>query len=352
MRAAVYHGIGDIRIEDLPLPNPGPGEALLRVGAAGICGTDLRIHQNGHHRIPPGTPRVLGHEFAGEIVEIGPGVPQWVPGTRVGIAPNMGCGVCTQCVAGWTNLCANYTAFGISLDGAFAEYLLIPADAIRQGNVAHVPDQVPTAVAALAEPLSCCLNGQEAVRVRPGDLVVIMGAGPIGIMHLLLARLAGARAVIVSEIAPARIAQAREHGADLAVNPQEQDLKAAVLEASEGEGADVVIVATGVAKAQEQSLELAAPQGRINFFGGLPKDKPHLHANANLIHYKQLVVTGTTGSNVRQYRTVMKLLGAGRLELNSLVGARLPLENIHQGFERSRAGNEMRILLEPSRSGE
>lgn len=348
MQAAVYHQIGDIRIEKVSRPRPGRGEALLRVGAAGICGTDLRILANGHHRIPAGTARVLGHEFAGEIVEVGPGVAELRLDMRVGVAPNIGCGVCGQCVAGWTNLCEDYTAFGISLDGAFAEYVLIPEAAIRQGNVVSLPDSVTMPTAALVEPLSCCLNGQEAVSVGPGDVVVIVGAGPIGIMHLLLARLAGARTVVVSEVAETRVRQAVEHGADLVVNPGSEDLGAAVLEASDGEGASVVIVAAAAPKAQEQSLELAARRGRINFFGGLPKDKPHIQANANLIHYKQLVVTGSTGSNVRQYRTSMQLLGSGRLTLDSLVGARLPLEQVHEGIERSKAGQEMRILLEPS----
>jgi len=348
MRAAVYYDIGDIRGEDRPRPKPGPGEALLRIGAAGICGTDLRIYAKGHHRIPTGTNRILGHEFAGEIVDVGEGVAHLSAGMRVGVAPNMGCGVCTQCVAGWTNLCEDYTAFGISLDGAFAEYMIITADAIRQGNVVPIPDHIPFSVAALAEPLSCCFNGQEAVSVGRDDVVLVVGAGPIGVMHLLLARLSGARTVIVSELSEARGRQAQEHGADVVVNPQQEDLHEAVLAASSGEGASVIIVAAPAPRAQEQSLDLAARQGRINFFGGLPKSNPTIQFDSNLVHYKQLVVTGTTGSNVRQYRSSMNLIVAGRIKLDGLIGARLPLDRIHEGIERSKAGQEMRILVEPS----
>ncbi len=347
MRAAVYQGIGDISIEDVPRPRPGRGEALLKVGATGICGTDVRIYANGHHRIPSGTLRVLGHELAGEIVEVGEGVPGLAVGMRVGVAPNIGCGVCAQCVSGWTNLCPDYKAFGISLDGGFAEYMLITAEAIRQGNVVSVPDHTPYTAAALAEPLSCCFNGQEAVGVGRDDVVLIIGAGPIGIMHLLLAKLSGARTVIVSEVSETRLQQAREHGADVLVNPEREDLRAAVLQASQGQGASVVIVAAAVAHAQEEALELASQQGRINFFGGLPKDRPLIQIDSNLIHYKQLVVTGTTGSNVRQYRATMNLIAAGRLQVDGLVSAILPLDRFRVGIERTQSGKEMRILVEP-----
>lgn len=347
MKAAVFYGVGDIRIEEVPEPSLGPGEALLKVGAAGICGTDIRIFTTGHHRIPQGTRRILGHEFAGEIVAVGEGVSGLSPGMRVAVAPNIGCGVCPECIAGWTNLCEDYRAFGISLDGAFAEYLRIPTDAIRQGNVVPLPSSVPFDVAALAEPLSCCLNGQEAVRVGPGDGVLIIGAGPIGIMHLLLARLAGARYVVMSEVHPLRLEQARAHGADLVVNPQEQDLRMAVMEISDGRGADVVIVAAPIAEGQQQALELAARRGRINFFGGLPKDQPYATLNTNLIHYRQLVVTGTTGSNVRQFRVTVDLLAAKRIRLDSLITTRLGLDQIAEGFSLSRLAQEMRIIILP-----
>jgi len=347
MRAALFYGIGDIRYEEVPQPRPGAGEALLRVGAAGICGTDLRIFANGHHRIPPGTRRILGHELAGEIVEVGSGVSGLRPGMRVGIAPNMGCGTCAQCVSGWTNLCRDYAAFGISLDGGFAESMLITADAIRQGNVSPIPDSTPYPAAALAEPLSCCFNGQEAVGLGRDDVVLIVGAGPIGLMHLLLARFSGARTVIVSEVSDVRLKQAAEHGADVTVNPEREDLKAAVMEASGGQGASVVIVAASARRAQEQALDLAARQGRINFFGGLPKDRPWIQIDSNLIHYKQLVVTGTTGSNVRQYRSALNLIAQGRLSVESLVSARLPFDQLYEGIQRSQSGQELRIVVEP-----
>ena len=348
MKAAVFHSIKDIRIEDVERPRPGPREAVIRIGSAGICGTDLRIYNHGHHRIPAGTRRVLGHELAGEIVDVGAEVKTLSVGQRVGVAPNIGCGICPQCIAGWTNLCPDYTAFGVSLDGGFAEYMLITEDAIRQSNVVPVPDGVPDHIAALVEPLSCCLNGQEALAIGPDDVVLVIGAGPIGQIHIQLAKLSGARIVIASDFSDERLAQAKANGADVLINPARDDLPSAIRAASGGLGADAILIAAAAPAAQENALEWAAVRGRINFFGGLAKDQPYIRLNSNLVHYKQLVVTGTTGSNMRQYRAAMNLVGAGRINLAAIARTRLPLEQIEEGFTRAQSGTEMRILIEPS----
>ena len=350
MHAVVFRGRGLMEIEDVPRPEPRAGEALLRVRAASICATDLRIVASGHPRVPDGTPRILGHELAGEIAVLGEGVKDLQVGDHVGVAPNIGCGSCRECLAGWTNLCPDYRALGISLDGAFAEYMLIPAEAIRQGNVVRISDQTPPHLAAFAEPLSCCLNGQEAVAVGTGDIVLIIGAGPIGVMHILLARLRGAEQVIVSEISPTRLQQARVFGAGAVVNPKERSLAQAVLEITGGRGPDVVIVAAPSPEAQAEALELSARRGRVVFFGGLPPDTPSARLNTNLIHYRQLVVTGTTGSTTRQYRAALEMIVEGRIPAASLAGARLPLEQFREGFDRSRSASEMRIVLEPGSS--
>jgi L-iditol 2-dehydrogenase len=350
MHAVVFRGRGLMEIEDVPRPEPRAGGALLRVRAASICATDLRIVASGHPRVPDGTPRILGHELAGEIAVLGEGVKDLQVGDHVGVAPNIGCGSCRECLAGWTNLCPDYRALGISLDGAFAEYMLIPAEAIRQGNVVRISDQTPPHLAALAEPLSCCLNGQEAVAVGTGDIVLIIGAGPIGVMHILLAKLRGAEQVIVSEISPTRLQQARVFGAGAVVNPKERSLAQAVLEITGGRGPDVVIVAAPSPEAQAEALELSARRGRIVFFGGLPPDTPSARLNTNLIHYRQLVVTGTTGSTTRQYRAALEMIVEGRIPAASLAGARLPLEQFREGFDRSRSASEMRIVLEPGSS--
>jgi L-iditol 2-dehydrogenase len=196
-------------------------------------------------------------------------------GQRVFVAPNMGYGRNRATISGNNNMDPDFQAIGINLDGAFAEYMRVPALAIQQGNLMPIQDGVDPAVAALIEPLACVLRGQNAVNVHDGDVVVVMGAGPIGILHLKLARLRGALRVIVSEPSADRRQQALALGADCVVDPIHDDLRAVVLAESGGRGADVIIVAAPSKAAQQSAIDIAAIGGRINFFGGLAKHDPH-----------------------------------------------------------------------------
>jgi threonine dehydrogenase-like Zn-dependent dehydrogenase len=347
MRAAVYHGPHDVRLEEVERPQPGPGEAVMRIRAASICATDLRIFNHGHFKIREGTARILGHELAGEIVAEGEEVMGLTSGMRVALAPNVGCGSCWECVQGYNNLCPGYDAFGITLDGGFAEYMRITAPAIQQGNVVEIPEGLSFEEAALGEPLSCCFNAQQACHLAPGETLVVMGAGPLGLMHLLLARYSGAGQVIVSEVQEGRARQADAFGADLVVDPRKQDLREVVLEATGGRGADVVMVAVGSAELQEQGVELAARHGRVNFFAGLAAGRERARVNSNWIHYGQVTVTGTTGSNRRQYRQTMRMLGPGRLSLQALVTARRPLEEIEEALADAVSGEQLKVVVVP-----
>jgi L-iditol 2-dehydrogenase len=347
MLAAVYHGPHDIRLEEVARPQPGPGEAVLRVRAASICATDLRIFNHGHFKIPAGAVRILGHELAGEIVAVGEGVVGLTTGQRVAVAPNVGCGRCWECVQGYNNLCPDYDAFGITLDGGFAEYMRLTTSSVQQGNVVEIPGGLSFEEAALGEPLSCCFNAQQACRLAPGETLLVMGAGPLGLMHLLLGRHSGAGQVIVSEVQAGRARQAAEFGADLVVNPQQQALREAVLEVTGGRGADVVMVAVGSAELQEQAVELAARRGRVNFFAGLAAGRDRACVNSNRIHYGQVTVTGTTGSNYRQYRQTMQMLGSGRLSLRSLVTARRPLPEIEAALVDAASGEQLKVVVVP-----
>lgn len=347
MLAAVYHGPQDLRVERRRIPEIGADEALLRVIGSGICGTDLRIYHGMHRKYPPGTVRIPGHEVAGEIVQVGEKVRSVTVGERVFVAPNMGCGHCRQCVSGSNNLCMNYDAPGITFDGSFAEFMRIPAAAITQGNLIPLDEGVDPAVAALIEPFACVLRGQDRLHIRPGESVLVVGAGPIGIMHILLAKLRGAGKVIVSELNRDRLAQAGLFGVDRAVNPVELDLAAVVHEETDGRGVDAVIIAAPAHTAQQQALELAAIGGRINFFGGLPKDRPTIEFNSNLVHYKELLVTGTTACSTDDCRRAAEIVNAGRLDLSRLVGARFPLSEARAGFESAEKGEALKVILEP-----
>lgn len=347
MLAAVYHGPEDIRVEEVPRPEIGPDEALIKVLNANICGTDLRIYKGGHRHYPPGVVRIPGHEVVGEIAALGSQVAGYEIGQRVFVAPNMGHGRNRATVSGNNNMDPDFQAIGINLDGAFAEYMRVPAPAIQQGNLMPVETDVDPAVAALIEPLACVLRGQNAVGVHDGDTVVVMGAGPIGILHMKLAALRGALRIIVSEPAQGRRQQALTLGADRIVDPLNEDLRSVIQAASNGRGADVVIVAAPSKAAQQAAVDIAASGGRINFFGGLPKDDPYVLLNANTVHYRELVVTGTTACSTYDCLRAADIVNSGRLDLAPLVTSRFPLREAVAAFAAAADGANLRVSLEP-----
>ncbi len=347
MQAALYYGPDDLRVTERPVPAIGSKEVLVKVLRTGICATDLRILHGAHRMYPPGTLRIPGHEVVGELVEVGASIDWLRRGQRVFIAPNMGCGRCRQCIAGNNNLCANFQALGITLDGSFAEYMRVPEVAVSQGNIIPIEVEIDPAVAALIEPFACVLRGQEALNIRPGDYVLILGAGPIGVMHALLARMRGASRVLVSEILPERVEKIAQLGVDRVVNPANEDLSAIVREETKGEGADVVIVAAPAHQAQESALELAGVGGRINFFGGLPKDKPFIQFNSNLVHYKELIVTGTTACSTRDCHQAAEIVLSGRIDLSPLISAHFPLSQVQQAFQAAEDRKSLKVILEP-----
>jgi L-iditol 2-dehydrogenase len=347
MLAAVYHGPNDLRMENVPVPEIGDGEILVKVLSASICGTDLRIYHGNHRMYAPGTVRIPGHEVVGMIAKMGPAVENYRIGQRVFCAPNTGCGHCEQCVSGNNNLCANYDAIGVTSDGGFAEYVRIPENSVRQGNVIPINDSVDPAVAALVEPFACVLRGQNALHIEPGEVVLIMGAGPIGVMHIKLARARGAGRIIVSEPMPDRAAQAKRMGADRVVDPTSEDLKAILLDESLDHGADAIIVAAPVHSAQESTLDLAAMGGRINFFGGLPKDRPMININSNLIHYKELVITGTTACSTADCWQASQIINSGVIDLSDIISQRFPLKDAVHAFAAAEDYKSLKIVLEP-----
>lgn len=347
MLALVYHGPNDLRVEEVPVPVINPSELLIKVLAASICGTDLRIYHGNHRMYPPGTVRIPGHEVVGTIVETGKALSGFTIGERVFIAPNMGCGHCAQCVSGNNNLCANYDALGVTVDGGFAEYMRVPANAIQQGDVIRVSEAVDPAVAALMEPFACVLRGQNALSIKPGEVVLVIGAGPIGVMHIKLAKVRGAGRVIVSEPIPDRAEQAARMGADRVINPTEENLQEVLNQESQGRGADIIIVAAPVHAAQESALTLAAIGGRINFFGGLPKDRPTINFDSNLVHYKELVITGTTACSTNDCWQATQIVNYGLIDLSDLVSQRFLLKDAIKAFAAAEDRKSLKIVLEP-----
>ena len=347
MLAAVYHGPHDLRVEEVPIPEIGKGEILVKVLSAGVCGTDLRIFRGEHRNYPPGTVRIPGHEVVGSIIALGEGVRDYTVGQRVFCAPNTGCGHCAQCLAGNYNLCEQIEAIGVTMDGGFAEYIRLPASSVRQGNVIAASEEVNPAVTALVEPFACVVRGQRPMQLKPGELVLVMGAGPIGVMHLKLARARGAGCVIVSEPMPERRARLGRMGADRVVDPFSEDLSSIVLDESHGQGAVVVIVATDAHAAQESAPAFAAVGGRINFFGALPQNQPTITLYSNFIHHKELFLTGTSACSTSDCLQAAKMVEAGLVDLSDIVSQRFPLKDARQAFEVAGERKLLKIVLEP-----
>jgi 2-desacetyl-2-hydroxyethyl bacteriochlorophyllide A dehydrogenase len=344
-QALVYRGPGALTLEDRPQPQPAAGEVVIRVRACGICGTDLKIARGEHRAFPAGTVRVPGHEIVGDIAAVGKAVRDLQEGQRVFVAPNVGCEVCAACRADRPNLCERPQAFGVTFDGGFAEYLLIPEAAVEQGLLMPLPPASDPAVFSTVEPLAAVIRGARATAMREGDVVVVCGAGPIGCLHVMVARARLAAQVIVSEPSEFRRNQALAFGADVAVAPDR--LEETVAAVSGGRGADVIITAVPVAAVQEAVIPLAAVGGRINFFGGLPAEASMVRIDSNLVHYRELVLTGTTANTTDDCREALELISTGRLDTEKLVTATYALSDTIDAFAAASAGEAMKVVITP-----
>ena len=345
MKAIRLYEAGHLELADVPIPEISEKELLLKVRAASICGTDVRMWKNGAAAASPDHPLTLGHEFAGDIVKTGGEVKGYAIGERVSVAPNIGCGHCDACVSGNTHLCKEMDAFGVTIDGGFAEYVRIPENALLQGNVSKIGSEVSYEAAALLEPLSCVYNGQTLLGIRPGDDVLIIGLGPIGIMHVMISRFLGAGRIYVNDLSKERLDQACRMFPD--VLPISGDVLDC-LRSYGREGVDVCIIAAPAADAQSASLEYMNMNGRLLFFGGLPDSRKIVPINTNLIHYRQLTIQGCTRQNIYEYRRCAKLVDDKRIPLDLIMSDSYGLKEYERAFENAAAAKGLKhvFLLE------
>jgi L-iditol 2-dehydrogenase len=347
MRVVRFHAPGDVRIEDVAEPVPGPGDLKIRVRACSTCGTDVKISKFGHHHIVP--PRVMGHEIAGEIVELGADVGgDWAVGDRVQVIAAIPCGTCAECRRGRMTVCTRQESMGYHYDGGFAQFMVVPAKVLAVDGVNRVPEAVGFAEASVTEPLACVLNGQELARVGDGDDVVVVGSGPIGCLHVRLARARGAARVFLVDINADRLALAAALVApDATVDAGHTDAVDEIRKLTDGRGADVIITAAASGAAQEQALLMAAPQGRISFFGGLPKDNPVIACDSNLVHYRELTIVGANGSSPAHNAGALGLIASGSVPVADLITRRLPLDRALEAFEVVARGEAIKVTVEP-----
>ena len=349
MQAAVYRGKQDVVVQEVPVPELGDGEMMIAVEACCVCGTDLRTYRHGDPKITP--PRVLGHEFCGRVVESqANGAAGGVSvGDRVVMYIVLACGRCVYCQDGRANLCVQRTTMSYHHDGAFAPLMRVPAQAVAQRQLFRVESDVSSEHMSLAEPLGCVINAHGRMGVGLRDIVVVIGAGPVGIMHAVVSRLQGAQKVIVVDTAEPRLRLAGNFDVDATLlSDADGGHRQAILELTGGLGPTVVIVACSVAAAQADALEIAGKGARVQFFGGLPKSNPFASLNTNHIHYKELMVTGSYSEKRSDFQAAQALIQGGRFPADKIVTHRAPLAEIHHAFALMESGEALRVCVQPS----
>jgi len=345
MKAVVYHAPGDVRVETIPVPICGDDELRVKVDACAVCGTDWKAWKSGNPRIL--APKVMGHEFTGLVETVGAKVSGFDVGQRVVMATSISCGKCFYCRRGWTNLCVDLAPMGFTYAGGMAEYTVIPALALANHHVVKVPQGVKAEHAALAEPVSCAVNAAENCQIQPGDTVVVVGAGPMGIINACVARQFGAAKIILAEINPSRLDQAEAFGFERLVNPATEDLAQIVREETDGVGADVVIVAAPAGPPQEQAPALARKRGTVCLFASLTAEKRMISLDSRIIHYGELRVVGTSDSTPTHVAKAVELITGGQLAADRLASHTLGLDGIFQAYDLMQSGEALRVVLKP-----
>lgn len=346
MKAVVVRAPMAFDVEDVPAPETPAGGLLLDVKACGLCGSDLRTLRSGHRKVT--FPYVIGHEICGVVAETGSGYAgPWQVGDLLSMGPVVYCGHCDFCLEGQFELCENYREIAQAWPGGLAEQMAVPPEAIRLGVIERVPAGVDPGSAAIAEPISSCLNAQERGKVGLGDTVVIIGSGPIGCIHIALARLHGADRVIIADINAERLRLAAPFEPDAAIDVSKTDIVSEVRRLTHGKGADVTVTATPAPAAVVQAVEMARKGGRILLFGGLPKDDSKPPVDMNLVHYNALALIGTTTFAPRHYRLAVKLVASNRIPVDKLITHRMPLADFKQGAMMALEGKVLKAVFEP-----
>ncbi len=334
MKAALLYAPRDVRVEETDMPQMDESKLLIKIKDCGICPSDVRWYTGA--RKTSAYPRRLGHEWVGEIVEVGSLVEGFKVGDRVANDWRVVCGECYYCRRGIFNYCENFKG-GVA-QGGFSEYgISIPS------NMRVIPEGVSYEQATFTEPLACCINGISMCNIKMGDDVVIVGNGPIGLIHIQLAKHLGAR-VIACDLIEERLEKAKEVGADDAVNPTKEDAIEKVKELTEGRGANVLLVAVGSTKAMEMALQMAGICATVNFFAGTyPPAKMEL--DPNLIHYKQIYLTGSHDFTPHNFTTALKIIDHNIVKVKPLISHVLPLENIKEGLDTVEGQKGFKVVV-------
>lgn len=343
MRQALLLEPGRLEMRDVPMPEPGEGELILRIDAALTCGTDLKTYRRGHPKLPMPTP--LGHEFTGTVSAVGKGITRFREGDPVMAAPSAPCERCRPCLRGLESLCENINGTTMAW-GAFADYLRLPAHVVRRNTFLR-PAGLDLATAALLEPLSCVVAGVEHLSLLRRDTALILGAGPIGLLYVALLRRRGVPRIVVVGKREGRLEAARRFGADAIVDLDAvEDVDAAVFEAVGEEGACTVVECVGRASAWSQAMRWARKGGEVLFYGGCPSGT-QVPMDAGRVHYDALSLKGAFHFSPSDVRIALDLLCQNQLDLSPLISGELPLEQLEHGLQRLIAGEAIKLAIRP-----
>ncbi len=342
MQAAVLLKPGKLEIRETPVPLCPKDGVIVKVKACGICGSDAKMIQSGHRALV--YPRILGHEIAGVVAESR--VKNFREGDRVQVAPGLRCGKCFQCRKGMDNQCENRGILGFTFDGGFAQYVAVPLEGPIVGALNILPENVGYADATLVEPIACSINAQEKAASAEGDTVLIIGAGPLGLIHCFVARLRGAEKVIIGEIRKDRRKTAGNSWADMVLDPEKGDLLEMIMNETNGRGIDVIIFACSQVGINDGFLKLLTPGGRLSLFSGIASRSCDCRLDSNLVHYNEIVITGAYGCTASQNARAVQLISAGKFPLGELITHRCSLMNIEEGIEHTSSRKGLKSILE------
>ncbi len=343
MKAAVLHGREDVRIEAVPVPQAGPGELIVSVGAALTCGTDLKVFRRGYHARMIVPPALFGHEQAGTVVEAGEGVTNFITGDRVVALNSAPCGQCYFCAHGQENLCDDL----LFNNGAYAEFIRIPARIVAK-NTLRIPEHVPLEHAALTEPLACAVHGFEDSHPHPGDTVAVIGGGPLGLMILHVAALAGYNVIAIVKH-DGQVEAARQLGAAHVV--QTTNIRKAIQETraltEKDRGVDIAIEAVGVPESWEEAVEMVRKGGTVNFFGGCAVGT-HVTLDTNRVHYSDITMRATFHHTPAMCRKALDLIANGRFQAGAFITGHAHLYELNRVFEKlMKRGSEIKTAIVP-----
>lgn len=345
MKAVILYGPNNFDSGEFDKPQIGDNDILLKMKSAAICGTDIRILE-GKKTKGVRYPSIIGHEICGIIDEIGKNVKCYNIGDKVAIANVMPCKSCHSCLTGRENACLNRKAIGYEYNGGFAEYVLIPDIFVDGGNVVKLPENVSFEEGALIEPLACCIRGMKNAGTGFNDTVLILGAGPIGLMHLQLAKIAGAKQVIVSEPINSRREKALKLGADRVVNPNEEDLSKIIMTMTDGIGADIIIMAIGVPAIVNSTIKLCRKGGTVNLFAGFAGTGEST-IEVNTIHYNEITLNGSTAYKREDYLQSKDIVVSKKINLKEIITHRFKIDEFKKAYEVCKSGEGLKVIIEP-----